>query len=103
MVRRRRDQADPGAREAQRRDHVVDLVPGELAAFAGLGSLRDLDLQHLGVDEVLRRHAEAPRGHLFDLGVLLRAIARRILAALAGIGARPETVHRGGERLVRLG
>ena len=62
VVRRRRDEADARAREAQGRDHVVDLVPGELAALAGLGALRDLDLQHLGVDQVLRAsRRSAPR------------------------------------------
>ena len=54
VVRRRRDQADAGAREAQARDHLVDLVAGQLAALAGLRALRDLDLQHLGVESGTR-------------------------------------------------
>ena len=35
-----------------------------------------------------------PGGDLLDLGVLLGAVARRVLAALAGVGARAEAVHR---------
>ncbi len=50
VMRRRRDEADAGPREAQPRDHLVDLVPGQLTALAGLRALRDLDLQHLGID-----------------------------------------------------
>ena len=103
VVRRRRDQAHARARKAQRGDHVVHFVPGQLAALAGLGALRDLDLQHLGVDQVLRGHAEASGGDLLDLGVLLGAVARRVLAALAGVGTRSQAVHRDRQRLVRLG
>ena len=49
----------PGRRVAGLGDDRVDLVPGQLAAFAGLGALRDLDLQLVGVDQVVRRDAEA--------------------------------------------
>ena len=101
-MRRRRNQAHAGARESQARDHVVDLVARQLAALAGLGALRDLDLQHLGVDQIFRRHAEAARGHLLDLRILLGAVAHRILAAFARIGARAQRVHGGRERFVRL-
>jgi len=34
---------------ADSRDDVVDFVAGELAAFAGLGALGDLDLQVVGM------------------------------------------------------
>jgi hypothetical protein len=44
-MRRRRDQADAGRRMAHAGDGV-DLVAGQLAAFAGLGALRHLDLDH---------------------------------------------------------
>jgi hypothetical protein len=46
MVRRRRDQADARRRVAHLGDDRVDLVAGQLAAFAGLGALRHLDLHH---------------------------------------------------------
>jgi hypothetical protein len=38
----------------------------ELPPLAGLGALGHLDLDLVGVDQVVRRHAEAPRGHLLD-------------------------------------
>ncbi len=54
VMRRRRDEPDARTREPQARDHLVHLVPGKLSAFAGLRALRDLDLQHLGIDQVTR-------------------------------------------------
>src|SRR6185503_10640245 len=82
VVRRRRDQADARRRVAQPGDVVVDLVAGQLAALAGLGALRHLDLQAVGVDEVVRRDAEAARGDLLDRGTTLVAEAARVLPAL---------------------
>ena len=49
------------------------LVAGELAALAGLGALGHLDLQLVGVGQVLGRDAEAARGDLLDLRVLVVA------------------------------
>ena len=46
--------------------YVVDLVARELAALAGLRALRHLDLQLVGVDEVVRGDAEAAGRHLLD-------------------------------------
>ena len=66
VVRRRRDERHARRRVAHARDDRVDLVPGELPAFAGLGALRHLDLQLVGVDEVVRGDAEARRGDLLD-------------------------------------
>jgi hypothetical protein len=59
VVRRRRDQADAGRRIADLGDLGVDLVAGQLAALAGLGALSDLDLHHVGIDEIFRRDAES--------------------------------------------
>src|SRR5690349_20142283 len=42
VVRRWRDQAHAGRRMTYRGDVLVDLVAGQLTAFAGLGALRDL-------------------------------------------------------------
>ena len=62
VVRRRRDQRHARRRVAHARDDRVDLVPGELAAFAGLGALGHLDLDVVGVDQVLARsRRSAPR------------------------------------------
>ena len=87
VVRRRRDQLDAGRRVAQQRDVLGDLAPRKLAAFAGLGALRHLDLQHLGARQVFRGDAEAAGGDLLDLR--LERVARacssmsRLDAALA--------------------
>ncbi len=45
VMRRRRDQRDAFGRVPQSRDQAVDFEARQLAAFAGLGALRDLDLQ----------------------------------------------------------
>ena len=66
VMRRRRDQADARRRMAHLGDDRVDLVAGQLAALAGLGALRHLDLHHVGIDEIFRRDAEAARGDLLD-------------------------------------
>ncbi len=102
VVRRRRDQADPGPGIAQARDQFVHLVARQLAALAGLGALRDLDLQHFGVDQVLSGDAEAARGDLLDLAALGGAIACGIFTAFAGIAAAAEAVHGNRQSLVRF-
>ncbi|MCY1223780.1 hypothetical protein D9M72_359190 [compost metagenome] len=103
MVRRRRDQGDAGHCIAQAGDQAIDLATGQLAAFAGLGALGDLDLQHFGVDQVFRRHTKAAGGHLLDLGTLHGAVARRVFTALTGVGAATQAVHGFGQGFVGLG
>ena len=66
VVRRRADQADARRRVPGLGDPRVHLVAGQLAALAGLGALGHLDLQVVGVREVLRRDAEAARRDLLD-------------------------------------
>src|SRR5690606_13335927 len=109
VVRRRRDQANARSRVTGLGDGRVDLVTRELTAFAGLRTLRDLDLHHVRVDEVLGRHAEAARCNLLDRRTLRirrtvrqRQIAIRLLAALARVRLAAEAVHRDGEGRVRL-
>ena len=90
VVRRRRDQADAGLGVAQPRDELVDFVARQLAAFARLGTLRDLDLQYFGMHEVFGRDTESSGRNLFDLGRLIGVVPRRVFAAFTGIGARAE-------------
>src|SRR5215475_3132102 len=52
MVRGRRNQPDAGHRVAHFGDDLIDLVAGQLPAFAGLGALRHLDLHHVRVDQI---------------------------------------------------
>ena len=82
-------------------------MAGELAAFARLGALRHLDLQIVAVDEILARHAEAGRRHLLDraaapIAVRIFLVARRVLAAFAGVRLRAEAIHGNRERFVRF-
>src|SRR5690606_550256 len=66
VVRRRGDEADARGRVARLGDDPIDLVAGQLAAFAGLGALRDLDLDLVGIDEIFGGDAETARGDLLD-------------------------------------
>src|SRR6266704_947107 len=107
VMRRRRDQPDAGGRMPDTRDNGVDLVAGQLSAFAWLGALRHLDLRHVGVDEVFGRDAEAARGNLLDrrahrIAVRHRLEAIAFLAAFAGVGLATDPVHRDRKRGVGL-
>ena len=102
VVRRRRDQAHARYRMAHPRNRFVHLVSRQLAALAGLGALRHLDLQFVGVDQVIRRDAEPRARHLFDRAAPRRAVTRLVFSAFARIALAPDTVHRDGQRLVRL-
>ena len=107
VMRGRRGEPHPRHGMADLGDPRIDLAAGELAALAGLGALGHLDLQLVGVDEVLARHAEAARGDLLDgaaapVAVGLARVARGILAALARVGLAAHAVHGHGQRLVGL-
>ena len=51
----------PSDRVPQPRDQVGHLVAGQLAAFARLGALGDLDLELVGANEVRGGHAGTDR------------------------------------------
>src|SRR5207253_988191 len=100
-------QADAWGRVADARDHRVDLVAGQLAAFAGFCALRHLDLHHVGVDQIFGGDAEPPRGDLLDrrahrIAVRQRLEAVALLTAFAGVGLAADPVHRDRQRGVRL-
>ena len=91
----------------QTRDQVSDLHAGQLPALAGLGPLRNLDLELFAVIEILRRHPKAPRGHLLDLGRRIVAIGlwhemRRIFSPFTTVRFCTDAVHGHVQRLVRL-
>src|SRR4029079_9474918 len=73
-VRRRADQADAGRGVPGLGDPGVHLVPGQLATLAGLGTLGHLDLEVVGVGQVIAGDAEPTRRHLLD-----RAPAFRVM------------------------
>ena len=108
VVRRRRDERHARRRVADLGDDRVDLVAGELPAFAGLRALRHLDLQLVGVDQVFGGHAEARRRDLLDRRC---GGDRRWRRGVKRSGSSPpspvlrpaaDAVHRDGEVLVRL-
>ena len=98
---------DAGGREADLGDPGPDLLAGELSPFAGLGPLRNLDLNLVGAHEVFAGHAEPARGHLLDLAPAIVAVGvldvpRGVFAPLAGVAPAADPVHGDGQGLVGL-
>ncbi len=77
VVRRGRNEAHARHAVAQLADVIGHLATGQLAAFAGLGTLRHLDLDLVGTDQVFGGHAEPARSHLLDLGAQAVAVGQR--------------------------
>src|SRR3989338_10912689 len=107
MVWRRRYQSDTRCRIAHFSDRNAYFVSGKLSTLAGLGALRYLYLQFIGVSKVVAGYPEAARRYLFyrraqAIAVRKRDISYRILAAFTGIGFSAKTVHRDGNRLMRF-
>src|SRR5262249_54514250 len=107
VMRRRRNQTDTRNRMAKTRDDVVDLMPGELAAFARFRALCHLDLKLVSVDQVIRRYSETRGGNLFDgtspqitIGIGLEALF--VFAAFASVRLTSDAVHGDRESLVRF-
>ena len=67
VMRRGRNQGDAFDRAAHARNQRRHFVRGQLAAFTGFRALRHFDLELFSPHQVFGRHAEARRGHLFDL------------------------------------
>ena len=87
--------------------HGYTLWPGQLTALTGLGALGHLDLEVVGVHQVLRRDAEAPGGDLVDrrpaqVAVGVGDVTVRVLTTLARVRLAADPVHGDGQRLVRL-
>ena len=90
-MRRRGNQTDTRGRVTGLGHPRVHLGAGQLAALTGLGTLSHLDLEFLGIDQILAGHTKASRSHLLDGGILGVAVGQgnktfRIFAALAGVG-----------------
>ncbi|MNE12389.1 hypothetical protein D3C80_1051870 [compost metagenome] len=109
VVRRRRDEADARRRMPGLGNRCIHLVAGQLTALAGLCTLRHLDLQHVGIDEIFRRHTKAARGNLLDgrafrvrLAVEQRQVAVGFFATFAGVRLAADAVHGNRKRGMRL-
>ena len=82
-------------------DPGINLAAGQLAALTGFSPLGHLDLQFIGMGQIMNRDPEAPGGHLFNSAVAPVAIFIRekpvgVLAPLAAVAAPPQTVHGDG-------
>lgn len=90
VVRRRRDERDAGNRVAGAGDHLIDLEARQLTSLARLRALGDLDLNLVGIDQILRIDAETPRCDLLHRTAQRRAVGKRgvaggVLAPFAGV------------------
>ena len=129
VVRRWRYEADTGYRVAQETNVLRNLVARQLSPFAGLGALRHLDLELVGIDQILGGDTEAPGSNLLDrraqavarlqlvvaldtcladhvgnhLAALQDLETRRVLAPLTGIRLAPQTIHGNCQGAVRFG
>ena len=107
VVRRGRDKAHTRRRVAHRANALVDLVTRQLPAFTRLCALRHLDLDIVGICEILSRHTKAARGDLLDAAAHRVAVFHGLetewfLAAFTRVRAPANTVHRNREGRVRL-
>ena len=107
MVRGRGDEHDAGRGVAHFGNNFIDLVSGQLAAFARFGALGHLDLQLARVHQIVARNAEPRRRHLFDRALFRIAVCKRdisflVLAAFPGIRGGAEPVHGDRQGFVRL-
>ena len=98
VMRRRGNQFHAGGSMPHPADNFIHLVTRQLPALPGLGTLGHFDLQVRGVDQIVGRNPEPARGHLLDgavagIAIGIRSVAVIILAALAGVAARPDAVH----------
>ena len=89
------------------RDYGIDLESHQLTALSGLGTLCDLDLEFVRVDQVLCGDTEPSGGHLLDGGPEVPAIGLdlepgRVLSSLTSVALGTDPVHGLGEALVGL-
>src|SRR3954469_14240353 len=86
VMRRRRDQPDARRGVPGLGHPGIDLVTGQLTAFARFGTLRHLDLDVVGVREVRRRDTE-PSGRDLLHGAASARVeqAVQVLTTLAGV------------------
>ena len=105
VVRRRRDQTNPGCTVPGTSNPVIYFEAGQLPTFAGLGPLRHLDLQFTGIAQVMARDPKPARCHLFDRRIHIIAVGQwreslLVFAPLARITFAANTIHSNGQSCV---
>src|SRR6266446_40804 len=105
MMRRWRDEADARRRMSHFGNLRIYLVTRKLSAFAGLRALRHLNLQLFSIDQVVAGYTKPAGRDLFNsaiarVSVVVREVARWILAAFARIAPAADAVHGNGQGLV---
>ncbi len=108
MVRRRRNEPHTRCAVARFGNPGVHLVARQLAAFAGLGTLRHFDLNVVGIHQIFTGYTKAARCHLFDCRTLRVAVGQHhvafgVFAAFAGVALAADAVHGHGECFVGFG
>eukprot|EP00967_Tisochrysis_lutea_P075911 scaffold102444_cov32-Tisochrysis_lutea.AAC.4 len=102
VMRWRRNEADTRCGAPRLGYELGHLVPGQLAALAGLSALRHLDLDFVGVCQVFGGDTETAGGDLLDRRAPVVLEPKGVLTTLTGIRFAAERVHRNGERLMCL-
>src|SRR5260370_4367145 len=104
VMRRRRNQRRARGGVPDSRDVFADFLRGQLAALTGFRALRHFDFELFGVDEVIGGDSKTPRGDLLDLvgRGRLPTIGMGVFAAVAGITAATQLIHRQSQGPVRF-
>ncbi|GIW76080.1 MAG: hypothetical protein KatS3mg104_1143 [Phycisphaerae bacterium] len=100
VVRWWRDQSDTRGAVTQFAHIFIHLIAGQSATLTRFGALCHFDLDLIRVHQILRRHTEPTRSHLFDGGSTVIVEPFGVFAAFTGITLAPDRVHRDGEGLV---
>ena len=102
-----RDKRDSGNGVTSLGNHFVNLETGELTALARLCTLSNLNLDFVGIHEILGSDTEAARSHLLDstasrLTVGARLETLGIFATFTGVALCSDAVHGNSKSLVSL-
>src|SRR6185312_3950063 len=81
------------------------LAGGQLAAFARLGTLRNLDFELFGIHQVFGSDSKARRCYLFHpvVGLAVVSVGSRIFSALTSVAASAQAIHGDSKSAVSLG
>src|SRR5215204_2445412 len=105
MMGWRRNQPHAWRRMTYLGDPWIDLAPWQLPTLTRFSSLRHLDLQLLGVDQVKACHSKTARRHLLNgtiagIAVFIHDIACRVFTTFAGVTSAANSIHGDRQRFV---